>query len=92
MEKTRQCESWPSELERLAAKARQAPSPELDVSSHVIAALRRQEIPSVDRPLAWLAAFSGAGAVAAAVYIFSLVDAVTDPFAQWFQIGTMMIF
>jgi len=92
MEKARQGDSWPSELERLAAKARQAPSPELDVSGRVIAALRRQEMPSVDQPLAWFAAFSGAGAIAAAVYVLSLVDAVTDPFAQWFQIGTMMIF
>jgi hypothetical protein len=90
MEKRRQDKSRERGLDSLAALARREAPPDIDVVPGVLRALGAQTEPATDRPLAWIAALAGAGAMAAAVSSFTLLEAMAEPFAPLFQIGTMM--
>ena len=92
MEKRRQDKIWDQGLDSLAALARREAPPDIDVVPRVLRALRTHADPATDRPLAWIAALAGAGAMAAAISSFTLLEAMADPLAPLFQIGTVIPF
>ncbi|MHC4115935.1 MAG: hypothetical protein ACYSWO_00360 [Planctomycetota bacterium] len=74
-----------SRFEELAARARSESPPVVDVAGRVIAILaaeRERVDRASDRPLMWLAAFSSAVAVPAAVAAIAVYNAWADPLLE----------
>jgi hypothetical protein len=79
-------------FERLAAKARNEPAPELDVSRQVLASIRTMGAARL--PVRPMMAFTGLSLAAASVVAFFSYQAwmaVQDPFAGFFTSLTMVM-
>ena len=65
-------------LQKLVSTARRVDVPDVDVTTKVLAALSVPE-EDLNRPLAWIAGLSFAGALPVMVMTLSILEAIGDP-------------
>ncbi len=71
-------------LQKLVSTARREEIPEVDVTARVLATLSAPE-DDVNRPLAWIAGLSFAGALPVTAMAFSALEALRDPLEEIFS-------